>query len=81
MRLGLVGYITEIKGSNRLTKNMNTYTRCNPLDYDLLVDGVIPLLNNWDQVFTAVAYFFFFFFFRHLTPQKFIDVFFRSLGY
>ena len=22
-----------------------------------LVDGVIPLLNNWDQVFTVVAYF------------------------
>ena len=81
MRLGLVGYITEIKGSDRLTKNMNTYTRSNPLDYDLLVDGVIPLLNNWDQVFTAVAYFFLVFFFRHLTPQKFIDVFFRSLGY
>ena len=27
-----------------------------------LVDGVIPLLNNWDQVFTVVAYFFLAFF-------------------
>ena len=35
MCLGLVGYITEIKGSDRLTKHLNTYTRTNPLDNDL----------------------------------------------
>ena len=46
-----------------------------------LVDGVIPLLNNWDQVFTVVAYFFLAFFSAVLTPQKFIDVIFSSLGY
>ena len=47
-----------------------------------LVDGVIPLLNNWDQVFIVVAYFCLVcFFFRCLTPQKFIDVIFSSLGY
>ena len=47
-----------------------------------LVDCVIPLLNNWDQVFTVVAYFFSCFIFpRRLTLQKFIDVFFSSLGY
>ena len=48
-----------------------------------LADGVIPLLNNWDQVFTVVAYFCLvcFFFFRCLTPPKFIDVIFSSLGY
>ena len=47
-----------------------------------LVDGVIPLLNNWDQVFTVVVYFCLVcFFFRCLTPQKFIDVIFSSLGY
>ena len=80
MCLGLVGYITETEGSDRLTKHLNTYTRTNPLDNDL--SGVIPLLNNWDQVLTVVAYFCLVcFFFRCLTPQKFIDVIFSSLGY
>lgn len=34
-----------------------------------LVDGVISLLNNWDQVFTVVAYFFLAFFPPFNTPK------------
>ena len=81
MCLGLVGYITETEGSDRLTKHLNTYTRSNPLDNDLSGGWCYPAFEQLGPGFTVVAYFFLVFFFRRLTPPKFIDVIFNSLGY
>ena len=82
MCLGLVGYITEIKGSDRLTKHLNTYTRSNPLDNDLSGGWCYPAFEQLGPGFHRCSIFFSCFIFpRRLTLQKFIDVFFSSLGY
>ena len=81
MCLGLVGYITEIKGSDRLTKHLKTYTRTNPLDNDLSGGWCYPAFEQLGPGFHRCGIFFSCIFFRRLTPQKFIDVIFSSLGY
>ena len=81
MRLGLVGYITEIKRSDRLTKHLNTYTRSNRLDNDLSGGWCYPAFEQLGPGFHRCSVFFSCFIFRRLTPPKFIDVIFSSLGY
>ena len=83
MRLGLVGYITETEGSDRLTKHLNTYTRTNPLDNDLSGGWCYPAFEQLGPGFHRRSIFLscLFFFFHCSTPQKFIDVIFSSLGY
>ena len=83
MCLGLVGYITEIEGSDRLTKRLNTYTRSNPPDSDLSGGWCYPAFEQLGPGFHRCSIFLsrLFFFFCCLTPQKFIDVIFSSLGY
>ena len=72
MRLGLVGYITEIKGSDRLTKNLTTYTRSNPLDNDLSGGLCYPAFEQLGPGFhrcSIILSFFVFFFSLFNTPK------------
>ena len=70
MCLGLVGYITEIEGSDRLTKRLNTYTRSNPLDNDLSGGWCYPAFEQLGPGFTVVAYFCLVFFFSPFNTPK-----------
>ena len=65
VRLGLVGYITEAEGSDRLTKHLNTYTRTNPLDNDLSGGWCYPAFEQLGpgfhrrSIFLSCLFFFF----------------------
>ena len=71
MCLGLVGYITEIKGSDRLTKHLNTYTRSNPLDNDLSGGWCYPAFEQLGPGFHRCSIFLpcLFFFSLFNTPK------------
>ena len=72
MCLGLVGYITETEGSDRLTKHLNTYTRTNPPDNDLSGGWCYPAFEQLGPGFHRRSIFLsclFFFFSLFNTPK------------